>query len=79
MELHRNAIDEEEKQKIAVRFGITEVENKMKDRIKELTAKIPVGTVCDETNNCGGYLTAEEAAELEQLLTKQENDEPDIS
>lgn len=40
-------------------------------RIDTLINRIPAGTFCDETNNCGGYLTAEETDELEKLLKER--------
>lgn len=43
--------------------------NQIKQRIKELTDKIPRGTYCDETNLCGGFLTLDEVNELEHLFT----------
>jgi hypothetical protein len=40
-------------------------------RIEELTGRIPVGTECDDTNNCGGFLTPAEEAELNELFRLQ--------
>jgi hypothetical protein len=43
----------------------------IEQRIDELTAKIPVGTICTEDNHFGGFLTPEEAQELEDLFWLQ--------
>jgi hypothetical protein len=46
-------------------------ERERESRIQELTAKIPPGTYCTETNCCGGYLTDDEVNELEQLFRER--------
>jgi len=56
---------------LAITITNTIRDDSLNKRIAELTAKIPVGTYCDEENHCGGYLTADEEDELNRLFYLQ--------